>query len=149
MQQRRRFKDREKESTVVILRYDTILSPPVSNVRTGNRTLFYYAYHFRFLILQAQVHWVSNDLAVTAGLFNCSTLLFMLWIFHIGNLRGHTEIFVAGIARWYTTGLRDGWSGVRAPAGTGNFSLHHRLQTGSGAHPASYPMGIRGFFPWG
>jgi hypothetical protein len=23
----------------------------------------------------------------------------------------------------------------------GNFSLHHRVQNGSGAHPASYPMG--------
>jgi hypothetical protein len=28
-----------------------------------------------------------------------------------------------------------------------NFSLHHRVQTGSGAHPASYPMGTRGSFP--
>jgi hypothetical protein len=31
--------------------------------------------------------------------------------------------------------------GVRVLAGAGNFALHHRLQTGSGAHPASYPMG--------
>jgi hypothetical protein len=27
--------------------------------------------------------------------------------------------------------------------------LHHRVQTGSGAHPASYPMGNGGFFPGG
>jgi hypothetical protein len=33
------------------------------------------------------------------------------------------------------------------PAGAGNFSLHHRVQNGSGAHPASYPMGTRGSFP--
>jgi hypothetical protein len=26
-------------------------------------------------------------------------------------------------------------------AGAGNFSVHHRVQNGSGAHPASYPMG--------
>jgi hypothetical protein len=26
-------------------------------------------------------------------------------------------------------------------------SLHHRVQTGSGAHPASYPMGTVGFVP--
>jgi len=32
---------------------------------------------------------------------------------------------------------------------TGNFSLHHRVQNGSGAHPASYPMGTRGSFPEG
>jgi hypothetical protein len=31
--------------------------------------------------------------------------------------------------------------GVRFPAGAGNFSLRHRVQTGSGDHPASYPMG--------
>jgi len=27
---------------------------------------------------------------------------------------------------------------------SGNFSLHHRDQNGSGAHPASYPMGTGG-----
>jgi hypothetical protein len=40
-------------------------------------------------------------------------------------------------------------SRVRSPSGAGNFSLHHRVQNGSGAHPASYPMGIRGSFPGG
>jgi hypothetical protein len=29
---------------------------------------------------------------------------------------------------------------------TGNFSLHHRDHTGSGAHPTSYPMGTKGSF---
>jgi hypothetical protein len=38
---------------------------------------------------------------------------------------------------------------VRFPAGAGNFSLHHRVQNGSGAHPASYPMGTGGSFPRG
>jgi hypothetical protein len=42
--------------------------------------------------------------------------------------------------------LDDRSSRVRLPAGAGNFSLHHRVQNGSGAHPASYPMGTRGFF---
>jgi hypothetical protein len=36
---------------------------------------------------------------------------------------------------------------VRVPAEAGNFSLHHRVQTGSGAHPVCYPMGTRGSFP--
>jgi hypothetical protein len=40
-------------------------------------------------------------------------------------------------------------AGFRFPAGTGNFSLHHRVQTGSGAHLASYPMGTGGSFPGG
>jgi hypothetical protein len=49
-----------------------------------------------------------------------------------------------GIALGY--GLDDRGSRVRFPAEAGNFSLHHRVQNGSGAHPASYPMGTRG---WG
>jgi hypothetical protein len=40
-------------------------------------------------------------------------------------------------------GLDDRGSRVRFPAGAGNVSLHHRVQSGSGAHPASYPMGTR------
>jgi hypothetical protein len=46
-------------------------------------------------------------------------------------------------------GLDDRDSRVRFPAGAGNFSLHHRVQNGSDAHPASYPMGNRGSFPGG
>jgi hypothetical protein len=52
-----------------------------------------------------------------------------------------------GIARDYE--LDDRGSRVRFPAGVGNFSLHHRVQNCSGAHPASYPMGTRGCFPGG
>jgi hypothetical protein len=52
-----------------------------------------------------------------------------------------------GIALGY--GLDDRGSRVRFPAGAGNFSLHHRVQNGSGAHPDSYPMGTRGSFPGG
>jgi hypothetical protein len=46
-------------------------------------------------------------------------------------------------------GLDDRSSRVRFPAGTGNFSLHQRVQNGFGAHPASYPTGTRGSFPGG
>jgi hypothetical protein len=49
-----------------------------------------------------------------------------------------------GIALGY--GLDDRVSRVRYPAGPGNFSPHHRVQNGSGAHPASYPVGTRGSF---
>jgi hypothetical protein len=38
---------------------------------------------------------------------------------------------------------------LRFPAGAGNFSLHHRVQNGSGTNPASYPMGTSGSFPGG
>jgi hypothetical protein len=52
-----------------------------------------------------------------------------------------------GIAMGY--GLDDRGSRFLFPAGAGNFSLHHRVQDGSGAHPASYPMGNKGSFPGG
>jgi hypothetical protein len=35
---------------------------------------------------------------------------------------------------------------VRIPARAVNFSPHHRVQNDSGAHPASCPMGTRGYF---
>jgi hypothetical protein len=50
-----------------------------------------------------------------------------------------------GIALGY--GLDDRGSRIRFPAGAGNFSLHHPVQNGSGAYPASYTMDTRGFFP--
>jgi hypothetical protein len=46
-----------------------------------------------------------------------------------------------GIATDY--GLEDRMIGVRIPAGAGNFSLRYRVQIGSEAHPASYPIGTR------
>jgi hypothetical protein len=51
-----------------------------------------------------------------------------------------------GIATGY--GLPNRMNEVRFLAGAGNLS-RHRVQTGSGAHPASYPMGTRGSFPGG
>jgi hypothetical protein len=52
-----------------------------------------------------------------------------------------------GMALGY--GLDDRGCRVRFLEGSGHFSLHHRFQNGSGAHPASYPMGTRGSFPGG
>jgi len=43
----------------------------------------------------------------------------------------------AGVAHWYSAELR-----------AGIFSLHHRVQIGSGAHPA-YPISTRGLFKCG
>jgi hypothetical protein len=43
-----------------------------------------------------------------------------------------------------------GWtSGDRLPAEATNFSLVYSVQTGSGAHRASYPMSTEGCFPRG
>jgi len=46
-------------------------------------------------------------------------------------------------------GLNDRMIGVRIPAGAGNFSLRHRVQTGSGVHPAFYTMDTESSFPGG
>jgi hypothetical protein len=43
-------------------------------------------------------------------------------------------------------GLDDRGSGVRFLAGVVNFSLHCRVQNGSGAYPAYYPMGSVALF---
>jgi hypothetical protein len=52
-----------------------------------------------------------------------------------------------GIALGYGLDVRG--SRFRFPAGPGNFSVHHSVQNGSGAHPASYPMGTRRSLPGG
>jgi hypothetical protein len=53
------------------------------------------------------------------------------------------------LEQYYYHGLDDRGSRVRFQAGAGNFSLHYRVQNGSGAHPASYPMGTMDSFPGG
>jgi hypothetical protein len=52
-----------------------------------------------------------------------------------------------GIALGY--GLDNRVSRVRFPVEAGNFSLHHRVQNGSEAHPDPYPMDTMGSFPAG
>jgi hypothetical protein len=64
-------------------------------------------------------------------------LKFMLKVLHYSSFIFFSYCCV-GIALGY--GLDDRGSRVRFPAGTENFSLHHRVQNGSGAHPASNPM---------
>jgi hypothetical protein len=78
---------------------------------------------------------VWNFTSTPDFVFMVSTLCFTLL---------HSSV---GIALGY--GLDDRGSRVRFPAGAGNFSLHHSVQNGPGAHPASYPMGTRDSFPEG
>jgi hypothetical protein len=76
------------------------------------------------------------------------SLLCVMWLLQlefciesIGSFPGIVSgyyYYWAGIAQWCSAG----WSGVRVPVWAGNFS-HHRVQTGSEAHPVSYA-----FFLW-
>jgi hypothetical protein len=67
-------------------------------------------------------------------------LFFFLFFFH-SKCRDSS----VGVATGY--GLDDRMIGGRFPPGASNFSLPHHVQTSSGAHAASYPIGTGDFFP--
>jgi hypothetical protein len=91
---------------------------------------------FFFLILRISL---SQKSAVISGSRSIKV--------HKFRIRMRLSITRAGLAQWYSAGLWARWSGVSVPAGAGKFYVYHRLQTGSRAHRASYPMGARGSFP--
>jgi hypothetical protein len=64
-------------------------------------------------------------------------------IFMVRCLMKHRDM------QWCSAGLQAGQSVVRVPAEAGNFSLLHRVPTGSEVHPSLYPMSTRGYFPEG
>jgi hypothetical protein len=68
-------------------------------------------------------------------------------MYSLDTLKECSLYYSVGTALGY--GPDDRGSRFRFPAGAGNFSLHHRVQNSSGAHPASYPMGTRDSFPGG
>jgi hypothetical protein len=70
-------------------------------------------------------------------------VFFFYWIEHIKPTFQLHRLPV--VLRWATGLMIGGW---RPGRGLG-FFFHRRVQTGSGAHPASYPMGTRGSFPGG
>jgi hypothetical protein len=65
----------------------------------------------------------------------------MIYIYFVGS-RGSSGSIVSDY------GLDDWAIEVRSPTGA-DFSSSPCVQTGSGAHPASYPMGTGGSFPGG
>jgi hypothetical protein len=82
--------------------------------------------------------------------------------FKVKMCESHNQNSAAAKIFWYTwiseksgqlsgiavdCGLDDRVIGVRVTARAGNFYLHDRAQTSSGAHTASYPMGRRCSFP--
>jgi hypothetical protein len=83
---------------------------------------------------------VSNPYKTTRKIM----ILYILLIFTFSGIRA----VIAQSVQRLGYGLDDRGSRFRFPAGAGNFSLHHRVQNGSGAHPA-YPMGTKGSFPEG
>jgi hypothetical protein len=49
------------------------------------------------------------------------------------------------LAQWYSARLRAGRLGVPVPSGAGSFSIHHRVQTGSGTQrvPGALSLGVK------
>jgi hypothetical protein len=76
------------------------------------------------------------------------TIISNIWNFNEG-MYGHVQSHDSSVSIVLNYGLDDQGSRVRFLAGAGNFSLHHHVQNGPGAHPASYPLGTRGSFPAG
>jgi hypothetical protein len=73
-----------------------------------------------------------------------SNSLYECFVFHVRSIR---PPLLRRILIIIALGYRlDDWdSSVRFPAGAENFSLR-RVQNGSGAHPASCPVGTRGSY---
>jgi len=84
--------------------------------------------------------WLGDDRDVT---------LKIIYIPICANCGNHETRKGAGIAQWYSVELRARGSGVLVPAGGGNFSLHHRVQTCSWGPPSLLSNGYHGLFPFG
>jgi hypothetical protein len=76
-------------------------------------------------------------------MYACYILPDFITVTILGESRGSSF----GIALGY--GLDNRNSRARFLAGAGNFSLHHGVQNGSGAHQASYQISTRGSFSGG
>jgi hypothetical protein len=86
-------------------------------------------------------------------IFNLGTSLSMRYEVSVVTIRVYHLIYwkLTGIAQLVWLGYRpeDLGIGVRLPAGTRGVSLLHKFQTGSWAHPASYPKGTGSCFRGG
>jgi hypothetical protein len=68
-------------------------------------------------------------------------LLLMMMMIRYVHLLSRNRVSSGSIVSDY--GLDDRAIGVRSPAGAKNFSSILCVQTGSGAHPVSCPMGVK------
>jgi len=86
--------------------------------------------------------------ALTETLFHfCITLndyCHIILLFPLFFLLSLYKYLIAGIhsrySDWLRAGLSDNLCSIPGGGGSVNFSLLHHIQTGTGAHPASYPM---------
>jgi hypothetical protein len=101
---------------------------------------FHTHFHYTFCYLSLWTRSVQQNKSLT----RYDIFISIQFVFSVSYFYKSRDSSV-GIALGY--GLDDRGFRVRFSAGAGNFSLRHRVQNGSGAHPASYEMGTRGSFP--
>jgi hypothetical protein len=89
------------------------------------------------------VKWYER--VVTFGEFERTEKENVVVYYKLLSLRSQEARWLSGVALGY--GLDD--RGFETGKGARNFCLLHRVQTGSGAHPTSYPMSNRVSFPGG
>jgi hypothetical protein len=87
---------------------------------------------FRPIRVEGKGSWRKQDNEEFHNLWSSTNIIFII------KSRRTEPCYFSQSATSY--GEDDRVSRIRFPAGAGNFSLHHRVQNGSGAHPASYPM---------
>jgi hypothetical protein len=117
------------------------------NIVTGDENLFHRFDPEMKLQNMGYNHMKSQKkesrIVPSLGTFTGTVLWDAYWLIFFRNWESsQSHDSSVGIALGY--GLDDRGSRDRFPAGTGKFSLHHRVQNGSGAHPTSYPVGTRG-----
>jgi hypothetical protein len=105
-------------------------------------------YHKARCIVQFHVH-LTNPRVLSSGTYSPELLQHL----HHGfkSRMRHILYVILPLVRSRDSSVVQHWAtgsmiGGRFSAGPGKFTLHHRDQTGSGAHPASYPVGTRGSF---
>jgi hypothetical protein len=76
------------------------------------------------------------------------TYIIFMNVYVLLNAIIHLSFQESGWLSWYNDGLRAGRPEFESRQGQ-DFSPVHSVQTGPGAHPASYPMGTGGDLPGG
>jgi hypothetical protein len=91
---------------------------------------------------------MHENTVVRVGIFTAMKVhVVVIWVLIRGTSL-HRAVIVQSVYRLGYE-LNDRGSRFRFSAVAGNFSLYHRFQNCSVAHPASYPVGTRGSFPGG
>jgi hypothetical protein len=103
--------------------------------------------HVHVLQEKAKIRQIPTNSLQIMSLCNTNILLFFYFSSSFFALSSDHQSRDSSVDIALGYGLDDRGSRIPFPAGAGNFSLHHCVQNGSGAHPASYPMGTRGSFP--